>query len=138
MHWKEIKREKWLQEEMSRLGVRESDILEHFVRSSGPGGQNVNKTSTCVYLKHLPTGTEVKCQGQRSQSANRYAARGILLRKIEAARQEKLAAERQAAEKLRRAKRKRPQWMKTRILEEKRRHSQKKRFRAAMRHAGED
>ena len=68
---------------MARLGIREQDIVESFIRSKGPGGQNVNKTSTCVYLKHIPTGIEVKCQKERMQVLNRYIARKILVSKIE-------------------------------------------------------
>ena len=74
----------WLRERMASLGVSERDIVEKFVRSSGKGGQKVNKTSTCVYLKHIPTGLEVKCMEDRSQSLNRFLARRELLDKIEA------------------------------------------------------
>jgi protein subunit release factor B len=73
----------WLREKMHALGVHESDLLEKFVRSSGAGGQKVNKTSSCVYLKHLPTGLEVKCMRERSQSVNRFLARRELVDKIE-------------------------------------------------------
>ncbi len=72
-----------LEERMLSLGIREQDIEEKFVRSQGRGGQKVNKTSSCVYLKHLPTGIEVKCQESRSQSSNRFFARRLLLDKIE-------------------------------------------------------
>ena len=75
-----------LRERMSELGVTETDLEERFVRSSGSGGQHVNKSSTCVYLKHLPTGIEVKCMAQRSQSLNRFLARRELLEKIAALR----------------------------------------------------
>ena len=68
---------------MEVLGIQENDLLEKFVRSSGKGGQKVNKTSTCVYLKHIPTGIEVKCMKDRSQSINRFLARRELLEKIE-------------------------------------------------------
>ena len=68
---------------MEGLGIQESDIVERFIRSSGHGGQNVNKVSTCVYLKHLPTGIEVKCQQERYQAANRFFARRLLVQKIE-------------------------------------------------------
>ncbi len=68
---------------MESLGVREEDLDEQFIRSSGRGGQHVNKTSTCVYLKHKPTGVEVKCMRERSQSLNRFLARRELLEKIE-------------------------------------------------------
>lgn len=74
----------WLRELMETLGIREEDITEKFVRSSGKGGQKVNKVSSCVYLKHLPTGIEVKCMGGRSQSVNRFLARRELIEKIEA------------------------------------------------------
>ncbi|MBI2070770.1 MAG: peptide chain release factor-like protein [Elusimicrobia bacterium] len=67
-----------LRARMQRLGIREAEIEEHFVRSGGKGGQNVNKTATCVYLKHRPTGLEVKCQESRSQAINRFLARRIL------------------------------------------------------------
>ena len=73
----------WLRERMEELGIFEKDIDEKFVRSSGHGGQNVNKTSTCVYLKHVPTGIEVKCMKDRSQSINRFLARRELVKKIE-------------------------------------------------------
>jgi protein subunit release factor B len=71
-----------LREMMAALGVREEDIAESFIRSSGRGGQHVNKTSTCVYLRHIPTGLEVKCGSDRSQSVNRFLARRELLEKI--------------------------------------------------------
>jgi len=73
---------RWLQERMAALEVREEDIAESFIRSSGKGGQHVNKTSSCVYLRHLPTGLEVKCGTDRSQSVNRFLARRELLEKI--------------------------------------------------------
>ncbi len=75
---------RWLKEKMEALGIHEKDLLEKFVRSSGKGGQKVNKTSTCVYLKHVPTGTEVKCMKDRSQSINRFLARRELIEKMEA------------------------------------------------------
>ena len=74
---------RWLKERMKILGIHEKDIEEKFIRSSGKGGQKVNKTSTCVYLKHIPTGIEVKCMKERSQSLNRFLARRELLKRIE-------------------------------------------------------
>ena len=74
---------KWLKERMEALGIHEKDIEEKFVRSSGSGGQKVNKTSTCVYLKHIPTGFEIKCMKERSQSLNRFLARRELVRRVE-------------------------------------------------------
>lgn len=75
----------WLKERMEALGVSEQELEEHFVHASGRGGQHVNKGSSCVYLKHLPTGIEVKCMESRSQSLNRFLARRLLLEKLEGA-----------------------------------------------------
>lgn len=72
-----------LRAEMSRLQIKESDLVEKFVRSSGSGGQHVNKTATCVYLLHRPTNLEVKCQESRSQTLNRFYARRILCEKVD-------------------------------------------------------
>jgi len=72
----------WLRKKMEALGIREEDIEEKFIRSSGSGGQKVNKTSTCVTLRHIPTGIEVKCMKERSQSLNRFLARRVLVEKI--------------------------------------------------------
>jgi len=77
---------RWLRVRMAELAVTEADIEERFVRSSGCGGQHVNKSSTCVYLKHRPTGIEVKCMAERSQSLNRFLARRELLEKLAASR----------------------------------------------------
>ena len=74
---------KWLKEKMESLNIREEDILEKFIRSSGKGGQKVNKTSSCVYIKHIPTGIEIKCMKDRSQSINRFLARRELVERIE-------------------------------------------------------
>ena len=74
---------RWLQAKMEALGVREKDLEEKFIRSSGRGGQKVNKTSSCVYLRHAPTGIEVKCMKERSQSLNRFLARRELFLRIE-------------------------------------------------------
>jgi protein subunit release factor B len=74
---------RWLQDRMEALGIHEKDIEEKFIRSSGKGGQKVNKTSTCVYLRHIPTGIEVKWMRERSQSLNRFLARRELVRRIE-------------------------------------------------------
>jgi protein subunit release factor B len=73
----------WLRERMEALGIHEKDIEEKFIRSSGRGGQKVNKTSTCVYLKHIPTGIEVKFMRERNQSLNRFLARRELVKRIE-------------------------------------------------------
>ena len=112
-----------------RLGVREEDIVEKFIRAQGAGGQNVNKVSTCVYLRHLPTGVEVKCQQERSQALNRFLARRILLKKIESRILGRVSEEQKRIEKIRRQKRKRSRRAKLKILEAKRRHSEKKTLR---------
>jgi protein subunit release factor B len=126
-------KEKSLTNEMLRFGICEKDIIENFTRSSGPGGQNVNKTSTCVYLKHIPTGIEIKCQRERSQALNRYIARKLLVKKIETSILGRLSTERQRFEKIRRQKRRRSRRAKLKILEAKRLHSLKKRLRAKVR-----
>ncbi len=120
------KKEEALREKMEQLGIREEDIVEKFIRSSGHGGQKVNKTSTCVYLKHLPTEIEVKCQKERYQSLNRYHARKILADKIETKILGKESEEQQRIEKIRRQKRKRSKRAKMKMLEDKKKQSKKK------------
>ena len=132
-----LEKEKSLREMMARLGVREEDIVERFIRAQGPGGQNVNKVSTCVHLRHLLTGIEVKCQQERSQAQNRYRARQLLLKKIECAIIGKLSEEQKRIEKIRRQKRRRSRRAKLKILESKRRHAAKKLLRVSVRETGD-
>jgi protein subunit release factor B len=115
---------------MQRLGISESDLEEKFIRSSGRGGQKVNKTSTCVYLKHRPTGIEVKCQQERSQVLNRFLARQILTNKIETLILGRLSEERRQIEKIRRQKHKRSKRAKDKIRKAKKTRSEKKKRRA--------
>ena len=122
-------KEKALVEKMEALNIREEDLAETFIRSSGKGGQHVNKTSTCVYLKHLPTGIEVKCQQERSQSLNRYRARVVLAKKIEQIVKGAESEETQRIEKLRRQKRKRSKRAKDKMLADKKIVSEKKNLR---------
>jgi protein subunit release factor B len=121
-----LEKEDQLARRMTALGVREADIEESFVRSGGHGGQNVNKTSTCVMLLHRPTGLQVKCQETRQQGLNRYIARRVLLDKIEERKHGFVAAQRAEIEKIRRQKRKRSKRAKARMLAGKALHSAKK------------
>jgi protein subunit release factor B len=122
-------KENQLAQRMASLGVRESDIEESFVRSGGHGGQNVNKTSTCVMLLHRPSGMQVKCQETRQQGLNRFIARRLLLDKIEEKQKGFVAAKRSEIEKIRRQKRKRSQRARNKMLADKSLHAEKKRFR---------
>src|SRR3990167_4719907 len=119
-----------LKAKMASLGIKEADLEEKFIRSSGKGGQKVNKTSSRVYLKHRPTGVEVKCQDERSQTLNRFLARRILANKIEALLLGRESEERQRIEKIRRQKRKRSKRAKEKMLAEKKIISAKKKLRS--------
>jgi len=122
-------REARLARRLAALGVREEDLEETFVRSGGHGGQNVNKTATCVMLLHRPTGLQVKCQIARHQGLNRHLARALLLDKIEALQQRRAAEARALLEKARRQKRGRSRAARNRMLADKARHSDKKALR---------
>lgn len=124
-----LDKEKALSERMKNLGVLETDFEESFIRSSGPGGQKVNKSSTCVYLVHLPSGLSVKCQRERSQILNRFLARRLLLDKIERQQKGFIAEEKEKLEKIRRQKRKRSKRAKEKILTNKHHKSEKKSLR---------
>jgi protein subunit release factor B len=126
-------KEKSLLERMQALGVREQDIEEQFVRSSGAGGQKVNKTSSCVVLHHRPTGIRVKCQQERSQALNRFFARRILLDKIETKLRGAESAEQQEIAKIRRQKKRRSRRAKQKMLADKRHQAEKKSSRSAVR-----
>lgn len=122
-------KENALRQRFADLGIDEKDIVERFVRSRGHGGQNVNKVSTCVYLKHLPTGIEVKCQRERSQALNRFIARRILADKIENILLGKESRQQQERERIRRQKRRRSRKAKEKVLRIKHHTAEKKRDR---------
>lgn len=115
---------------MGRLGIKEADIDEHFVRSSGAGGQKVNKTSTCVALKHRPSGIEIKCQIERSQSINRYLARRILVERLEKQVLGKKSEAEKKRWKIRKQKAKRSKRAKEKMLADKKHQAEKKGFRS--------
>lgn len=121
---------------MKALGVQEKDIEESFIRSSGPGGQNVNKVSTCVVICHRPTGISVKCQKSRSQALNRFYARRILLDKIEEKKTGIVAAQKARIAKIRKQKQKRSKRAKEKMLLQKRIRSEKKKNRQNILSAG--
>ena len=123
-------KERALIERMERLGVSEGDLRETFVRSSGPGGQKVNKTSSCVHLVHMPSGLSVKCQQSRSQTMNRFIARRLLLNRIERIQKGLVIEEKQRIEKVRRQKRRRSKRAQEKILKIKHIQSEKKSLRS--------
>ena len=122
-----------IQSRMELAELTDADIEETFVRGSGSGGQKINKTSSCVQLKHIPTGTLVRCQETRSREANRWLAREMLAERLLEARESELSERRQEAEKIRRQKRRRSRRQKERMLADKKHHSEKKAQRKSVR-----
>ena len=115
---------------MDLLGIKDHDLQEHFVRSSGPGGQNVNKVSTCVVLKHIPSGIEIKCQRERSQAMNRFIARRMLVEKLEKQILGRKSEMEQKKWKIQKQKKRRSRKAKEKMLAEKRVQSEKKKLRS--------
>ncbi len=122
-------KESALLKRMAELGIVEDDIEERFIRGGGPGGQKINKTSSCVYLSHEPSGIEVKCQAGRSQAMNRYYARQELCDRLEERLLGEKSRKQMAAEKIRRQKRKRSKRAKEKMLEGKKQTAEKKQSR---------
>lgn len=114
---------------MAKLGIRDEDLEEQFTRGAGPGGQKINKTSSTVQLRHVPSGIEVRCQRERSQTANRHWARVELCDRLEEIRAAERMAAQQEKEKKRRQTRKRPRGLKERILKTKHKRSETKQSR---------
>ncbi len=108
-----------LDKEMAELGLKESDLIEKFILGTGSGGQKINKSSTTVYLKHVPTGLEVKCQKGRSQALNRYYARKELIEKIKKALFQIETKKEQASEKIRRQKKRKSRKQKQKMIDDK-------------------
>ncbi|MBK1830339.1 peptide chain release factor-like protein [Verrucomicrobiaceae bacterium R5-34] len=118
-----------LEARMAGLGITDETLTEKFIQGSGSGGQKINKTASCVYLKHEPSGIEVKCQQQRSRELNRYIARRELCERLEEKRDGKKSARQQKMEKIRRQKRRRSRRAKNRMLDDKSKHANKKNMR---------
>ena len=118
---------------MERAGIREPDVEETFVRGSGAGGQKINKTSSCVQLRHAPSGCVIKCQQPRAREVNRWLARQELAERILERVAGERSARRQEAERIRRQKRRRSRRQRARMLDDKRKQSGKKALRGAVR-----
>jgi len=125
------KQEKWdsLNAKMEKLGLLPEDIIEKFIRGSGSGGQKINKTASCVYLKHEPSGIEIKCQADRSRELNRFLARKELCEQYQEVVLGIQTKRKQAQEKIRRQKRRRSRRSKSRMLDDKSKQSEKKQLR---------
>lgn len=123
-----VGKEKWerLKAWMNQLDINESDLVEKFIVGSGKGGQKLHKTSSSVYLKHIPSGIEIKCQDSRSREDNRYYARIRLCEKLHTSISDEKTKEQQRVEKLKRQKKRRTRRSKLKIMEEKTIQGQKK------------
>lgn len=123
-----VSKDKWekLVERMDKLRITEVNLIEKFILGSGKGGQNLHKTASTVYLKHLPSGLEIKCQESRSRDDNRYFARERLCEKLHAIISDEKTKTQQQLEKLKRQKKRRSRKAKQKMLDEKSRQGQLK------------
>jgi len=124
-----MSKEEDLKNRMERLGIKEEDLIEKFILGSGKGGQKINKTSSCVYLKHLSSGIEIKCQRDRKRELNRFLARRELCEKLEERLFQEKSERQKLIEKIRRQKRKRSKRAQEKVIEAKRRRSEVKKLR---------
>jgi peptide chain release factor len=116
-----ISKEKWdkLAQRMVNLNINETNLVEKFIIGSGKGGQKLHKTASTVYLKHLPSGLEIKCQYSRSREDNRYFARERICEKLHSILSNEKTKEQQRIEKIKRQKKRRSRRVKQKILDEK-------------------
>lgn len=114
---------------MEKLHINDKDLIEKFILGSGKGGQKLHKTTSTVYLKHMPSGLEIKCQESRSREDNRYFARVRLCEKYHAMVSDEATKEQQKIEKLKRQKKRRSRRSKQKMLDEKSKQGQLKRLR---------
>ena len=126
-----IGKSKWqqLKQWMLKLAITEDQLEEKFIIGSGRGGQKLHKSATCVWIKHQPTGTVIKCQETRSREDNRYFARKRLCEKIDNQQQQEKSQQQQAIEKIRRQKKRRSRRAKQRLLDDKRHQANLKKTR---------
>ena len=118
-----------LNERMTKLGILEDELIEKFIRGTGSGGQKINKTSSCVFLQHPPSGLETKVQRDRSREMNRYLARKELCGQMDELILGKQSAKQQEREKIRRKKRRQSRRQRAKTVANKRQHGQKKSMR---------
>lgn len=123
-----VNKDKWdkLDAWIRQLHINEADLIEKFILGSGKGGQNLHKTASTVYLKHIPSGLEIKCQESRSQEDNRYFARIRLCEKLQAMISDDKTKAEQKIEKIRRQKKRRSRRAKEKMLDEKSRRGRLK------------
>ena len=126
-----VKKEKSdsLKKQMEQLNIKEEDLVEKFILGSGRGGQKIQKTHSCVYLKHIPTGIEIKCQKERSRELNRYIARKELCSKIEQLLFKEKSEKQKKIYKLKKQKKRRLKKTKEKLFKTKKMLSEKKEFR---------